>query len=122
MPAALTALLLACSGAAPVDDTADLAAQKKYRWHMERLDAALKASGGPWICGEAFTLADICVAPIMDRIEYLDRAHLWAGLPAVERWFAAVKDRPSYAEGVHPFDHRMWGPKKPVADYPYEQS
>ena len=40
---------------------------------MERLEEELNITGGPWICGEAFTLADICVAPIMDRIEYLER-------------------------------------------------
>ena len=30
---------------------------------MERLDADIARSGGPWICGEAYSLADICVAP-----------------------------------------------------------
>jgi glutathione S-transferase len=106
---------------APVDEAADRAAQSKFRWHMERLEAELDAGGGPWICGEAFTLADVCVAPIMDRIEYLEREKLWAGLPAVARWFAAVKERPSYGVAVHPFDYRMWGPKKPVADHPYSE-
>lgn len=104
--------------AAPVNTDADNKAQERFRWHMQRLEAQLLESGGPWICGHQFTLADICVAPIMDRIEYLDREALWAGLPAVSRWFEQVKERPSYIEGVHPFEYRMWGPKKPVTDYP----
>jgi glutathione S-transferase len=105
---------------APINDSADTKAQGKYRWHMERLEAELIASDGPWICGEQFSLADICVAPIMDRIEYLDREELWQGLPAVENWFAAVKERPSYEEAVHPFNYRMWGPRKTVEDHPYQ--
>lgn len=104
---------------APVDQAADQAAQKKFRWHMERLEEELNTGGGPWICGEAFTLADICVAPIMDRIEYLEREELWDDLPAVASWFKAVKERPSYSQAVHPFDYRMWGPKKSIEDYPF---
>lgn len=103
---------------APVDVPADEAAQQKFRWHMERLQHQLQRSGGPWICGEHFTLADICVAPIMDRIAYLDREHLWDGLEAVTDWFAAVKQRECYNKGEHAFERRMWGPLKPVADYP----
>lgn len=98
----------------PADMTAVAQAEKKFRWHMERLEKQLADSGGPWICGSQFTLADICIAPIFDRIEYLDRERLWDGLPAVEQWFASVKKRPSFIKASPAFEDRMWGPRKPA--------
>jgi hypothetical protein len=38
----------------------------------------------------------------------------------VEAKNEAVKERPSYQQGVPPFEYRMWGPRKTVEDYPYE--
>ena len=100
----------------PADMAAVAAAEDKLRWHMERLEKQLRTSGGPWICGETFSLADICVAGIVDRIEYLDREHVWQGLPAVTGWVAAVRARPSYRIAAPAFEDRMWGPLKPVPD------
>lgn len=100
----------------PADMDAVAQAEQKFRWHMERLDRQLADSGGPWICGNQFTLADICIAPITDRIEYLDREHLWRGLPAVEAWAAQVRERPSFAAAAPDFEDRMYGPKKPVPE------
>lgn len=99
---------------APADMAAVADAERKFRWHMERLERQLTASGGPWICGDQFTLADICLAPILDRIEYLDRSFLWAELPGVTAWYALVKQRPSFMAAAPHFDDRMWGPKKPI--------
>lgn len=99
---------------APADMAAVAQAEQKFRWHMERLEKQLAESGGPWICGPQFTLADICIAPIFDRVEYLDREHLWESLPAVARWFADVKNRPSFIKAAPSFEDRMWGPKKPI--------
>lgn len=96
----------------PADMGAVAAAEAKLRWHLEQLETALEP--GPWICGKTYSLADICVAPILDRIEYLDRAHLWEDLPAVGAWYAAMKARPAFQEATPPFEYRMWGPKKPV--------
>jgi glutathione S-transferase len=98
----------------PADMKAVAEAEKKFRWHMERLEEQLAASGGPWIVGAQFTLADVCVAPIFDRIEYLDKEYLWQGLPRVEAWYARVKMRPSFKAAAPSFEDRMWGPKKPV--------
>ena len=98
----------------PADMDAVAAAEKKLRWHLERLEKQLQSSGGPWICGDVFSLADICVAGIADRIEHLEREHVYAGLPAVQGWVSAINARPSYQASVPAFEDRMWGPKKPV--------
>ena len=47
---------------------------------MTHLEEALRAGGGPWICGPDYSLADICVAPILDRVEHLDLAGSLEGL------------------------------------------
>lgn len=98
----------------PADAGAVAAADKKLRWHMERLETQLIRSGGPWVCGDLFSLADICLAGIVDRMEYLDRENLFGGLPAVIDWVAALRERPSYQTAAPAFEDRMWGPLKPV--------
>lgn len=98
----------------PADMEAVAAAEATMRWHLERLEAALKP--GPWICGAVYSLADICVAPILDRLDHLDKTHLWADLPAVGDWFARMQGRPAFQAAAPPYDYRMWGPKKPVPE------
>lgn len=98
----------------PADTAAVAAAEARFRWHLERLEAELQP--GPWICGETYSLADICVAPILDRVDHLDRAHLWEDLPRVADWYVRMKERPAFAAAAPPFDYRMWGPKKPVPE------
>ena len=104
----------------PADCSAVDAAAAKFHWHMSHLERTLNASGGPWICGPHYSLADICVAPILDRVEYLDLARLWADLPAVGAWYARVKKRPAFQQAAPPFDYRMWGPLKPAPARPVD--
>ena len=63
---------------------------------VERMEKAL-AEEGPWLLGGFYSLADICVAPLIDRMEDLGYESLWeADLPHVTRWFKTIKDRPAY--------------------------
>ena len=96
----------------PVDEAAVAAAESRLRWHLERLEGALDP--GPFVCGQQYSLADICLAPILDRLEHLDRARLWSDLPAVAAWYEKMKARPAFAAAAPPFEYRMWGPRKPV--------
>jgi glutathione S-transferase len=98
----------------PADLDAVAAAEKKLRWLMKRLDKQFRQSGGPWVCGGVFSLADICLAGIVDRIEYLDRERVFDGLEKLTEWVAAVKQRSFYAAAAPAFEDRMWGPLKPV--------
>lgn len=104
----------------PPDHAAVAAAAAGFRWHMEHLEQVLAAGGGPWICGADYSLADICVAPILDRVESLDLARLWADLPAVGAWYGRMKARPAFGRAAAPFEYRMWGPLKPVPDRPVD--
>ena len=104
----------------PPDRSAVDAAAAKFHWHMSHLERTLIAGGGPWICGSHYSLADICVAPILDRVEYLGLIRLWADLPAVGGWNERMKARPAFAKAAPPFDYRMWGPLKPAPARPVD--
>ena len=91
-------------------------AAKKFAWHMERLEKQIEISGGPWICGKFYSLADISLAPILDRIEYLDLLGVLDKAPKVAEWYQKIKDRQTFQQSTPDFEYRMWGPKKPVPE------
>jgi glutathione S-transferase len=75
---------------------ADLAAaHEQLRATLDRIEAALEA--GPWLAGDAYSLADINMMPFVDRIasfaEY-DLAQRW---PRSAAWHARVRARPAFA-------------------------
>ena len=61
------------------------------------LEAVLGEHGGPWLCGEQFTLADVAAMPLAVRLaawspELVPDA---AAAPRVTAWFEALRARPS---------------------------
>jgi len=65
-----------------------------------RLEAALQA-GGPWILGADPSLADVGLMPYAARLSYLGLLDLWtAGRPAVEGWWARVREWPAFRSGL----------------------
>jgi glutathione S-transferase len=66
-----------------------------------RMDGMLARSGGPWLLGEQFTLADICVAPLIDRMEDLGFARLWDQFPSVAEWLKRIQARPAYQKAFY---------------------
>ena len=66
------------------------------RLTVDRMEDEL-AGNGPWILGKQYSLADMCVAPLIDRMEDLGHADLWeANHPHVTTWFEAIKARPAF--------------------------
>jgi len=67
-------------------------------WHwnrqLQKLDADLAKSGGPYVCGENFTLADIPVGMIVNR--WLKLEFEKPELPAVRRYYEQLGTRPAY--------------------------
>lgn len=71
-------------------------AMDDMRLTVDRMEAALSGAG-PWLLGDFYSLADICVAPLIDRMEDLGHEALWEdNHPAVTKWLAAMKARPAY--------------------------
>ena len=69
-------------------------ADERIKLTISRMDKAL--SEGPWLCGEALTLADFCLLPLIVRADDLGLAHHWADSPKVADWYDRLKQRPSY--------------------------
>ena len=73
------------------------------RQTVERMHQAIKETGGPWIMGDFYSLADICVAPLIDRMEDMGYEQLWEkDLPQVTEWLARMKARPAYSKAYYP--------------------
>jgi glutathione S-transferase len=68
---------------------------------LKAMETELKTSGGPWLLGEMFTLADINMIPYLWRIEYLDLLDIWLDdKTLVQEWWAGAKERPSAAKSI----------------------
>ncbi len=66
-----------------------------------RMNAALE--NGPWLLGEQFTLADIIVAPLIDRIADLGMEEIWTEkYPRVTEWYERIQTRPSFQATFYP--------------------
>ena len=66
----------------------------------ERMEEAL--ANGPWLLGDMYTLADVIVAPLIDRMADLGMADLWEqSCPRVTDWYARIQARPAFAEAFY---------------------
>jgi len=65
--------------------------------HHEKLLTTMAAAlaEGPWLAGEAFSLADAAVIPYVLRLDLLKMKNLWAKLPRVQGWYLRMRARPS---------------------------
>jgi glutathione S-transferase len=66
-----------------------------------RMEKALAA--GPWLLGEKYSLADIIIAPLIDRMSDLGFADIWQGkFPRVEEWYRRIQARPAFQKTFYP--------------------
>jgi glutathione S-transferase len=76
--------------------------------HLDRLEEQLESSGGPWILGEAFSLADVSWVVIFERLLESDFIHVFMDeerRPLVSAYWAALQKRPSYREALTDHTH-----------------
>jgi glutathione S-transferase len=58
---------------------------------------------GPWLVGEQYTLADIIVAPLIDRMADLGYADIWEDkFPRVTDWYERIQARPAFQATFYP--------------------
>ena len=71
-------------------------AYAKLDYLLDQMEQRL--AGGPWIAGPMFTLADVSMAPMVNRIEVLSRPEMIAptNRPRVADWWARIQARPGY--------------------------
>jgi glutathione S-transferase len=78
--------------------------------HLDALETQLAKSGGPWILGETFTLADVSWMVIFERLRQVDSEHVFVGAglrPACTRYWTRLKERPSYAAAILGYSHPL---------------
>ncbi|MEL6235365.1 MAG: glutathione S-transferase family protein [Pseudomonadota bacterium] len=71
--------------------------------HVGALEAQLGTHDGPWVLGDAYTLADIMWTVSLYRLALLGLQRLWAeesGSPRVAAYMQHAPDRPSFQEAV----------------------
>ena len=78
--------------------------RKALRRQFEQVESALDADG-PWFTGDRFGIVDAVFAPVFryfDVFEALGEPALFDGLARVQRWRAALAQRPSVRQAVLP--------------------
>jgi glutathione S-transferase len=74
----------------------------RLRRALERMDAQIQSSGGPWLLGRRLSLADVAVMPVIVRMADIRLDHLWAARPAIARWLAAIRADPAFGPTYYP--------------------
>ncbi|MDP6172821.1 MAG: glutathione S-transferase family protein [Rhodospirillales bacterium] len=79
---------------------------------LDQMEAALV--DGPWLLGGTYSLADIALAPYINRVEVLDRPEMLRPdlRPRLADWWARMQARPAYAEA---FSFANPDPTDPIA-------
>lgn len=80
---------------------------KDYKASVEQLDRTIKRMeqalhAGPWLLGEQYTIADICVAPLFHRMAELGMGAMWkADAPRVAGWYERMSGRASFKKALY---------------------
>lgn len=91
-------------------------AMRRYDMLMDQIETALSgagpgaalAGGGPdWLIGD-YSLADVAMAPYMERLNCCALDFLWDDRPRVAAWYARLKARPAYKTAI--LDWFDWDP------------
>lgn len=67
---------------------------------VTRMDQAL--AEGPWLAGEQLSLADLDIAPFVQRLVRIDLFEEVAARPRVHDWYTRLSSRPAYQAAMPP--------------------
>jgi glutathione S-transferase len=88
-------------GFVPADDKERAIAAEATVKSLGTIESVLASS--PWLAGDMLSLADLLVAPLLYWYRMLPEGEAIAGkFPAVERWYAAIEQRPSFQATIPP--------------------
>ncbi len=77
--------------------------------HLDALEAQLVASGGAWILGGTFSLADVSWLVIFERLAQADLVNVFLGggrRPACAAYWQRLQARPAYREAITAHAHQ----------------
>jgi glutathione S-transferase len=68
-----------------------------YASFLERMEVAL--SGHEFLVGDTFSMADMALAPYVNRLAALSMDRIWSGgrMARVDDWFSRIRARPAFA-------------------------
>ena len=78
----------------PVDEEAIAAAKERFHFVFGRMDQAL--AEGPWLAGDSYSLADVAMAPAIDRLDACGLFDLFEAHDRVLDWVKRVQERPAF--------------------------
>ena len=84
--------------------------RQQIGFHLDALEKQLDESGGPWILGERFSLADVGWMAIFERFAQADWMEVFANeaqRPECANYWALLKQRPSYRAAILQHPHPM---------------
>ena len=83
-----------------VSDEEENQAYAALDYMLDQMEHALAA--GPWLAGREYSLADIAMAPFINRIEILKRPEMLSASrrPRLGEWWQRVQARPAYKEAM----------------------
>ena len=87
--------------------------------HVGALEAQLHSSGGPWVLGDAYTLADIMWTNSIYRLKWLGLGRFWeqdSSRPRVREYVERAFARPSFRRAVVNWPS-AYGPSPHVKDF-----
>ena len=67
---------------------------------LERTDRAL--ASGPWLAGDQLSLADLNIAPFVQRLVRIDLFHEVEARARVRDWYERISSRPAYRAAMPP--------------------
>ncbi len=87
------------SGTVSRDDPSVARGRADIAAHLDVLEARLGAQ--PWLVG-AYSLADVCYAPIVTVLDYVGLTDLLGERPAVAAWIRRLRERPAVRDTAPP--------------------
>ncbi|WP_336071103.1 glutathione S-transferase family protein [Nitratireductor rhodophyticola] len=90
---------------APFDRAAVVAAIRTLHRTIGRMNEVLLEA--EWLAGDRFSLADVAMSALVDRLKVLGLSTLWRAHPAARRWADQMAARPSFAVAGGEQEHKV---------------
>lgn len=84
-------------------------ARESFKRAIDKMEARLREA--EWFGGDTFSLADIAIAPFIDRLEELKYGGLWNDKPELSRWIERIKSRSAYQTAIPSAAQRLPSPQ-----------
>ena len=73
---------------------------EKFQITTKRMKLSLQK--GPWLIGRAYSITDIILAPLLDRMDDLGFTKIWShDCPNVLNWFKRIQSRPTFQRAFY---------------------